>query len=69
MAIKKKTAGTTAPAPAKGTRGVFQVNLSTEEKALIARGAELSGLELSTFMRSESIKAARRLTGEAGSAA
>lgn len=75
MTKKKRTAldmaRTTAapnPPPAKSARAGYQVNLSEGEKALIARGAELSGLELSTFMRSASIQAARKLASEAGSA-
>lgn len=51
---------------AKSTRAGYQVNLSGEEKTLIARAAELSGLELSTFMRSESVKAAHDILRRAG---
>lgn len=68
MAIKKKTVGTMVPTSAKSARSGCQVNLSTEEKALIDRAAAFAGLERSAFMRSESIKAARQLVTGAGSA-
>ena len=67
MTSGKKRTGAQAPTKSKGGRGGYQVNLSEEEREIIDRGAALAGLERGTFMRSEAVKAARRLMGEAGS--